>query len=464
MFFLMLVVLIVFLQPTIRKIRKEKKDVISTFLQLPKDWIEIIHEDCSDLHRRFCEEELGRQDEASTSHSATQDANNDKLERFESGIDSTVGGFKAESSGNLQESFFSSLLNESDGALSDSGSVSKGAGIKGGKDRAGTSSVIKRKPRKNKQNRLWILFWTLLVLSSLVPVAMCLWGILIASTFKHYSYEIQLSSLRPTLSLMVHKTIRENFLYSTVTSASSPISSLTGLSDGFFKDGDLDYAISRLDQVNSQLVHGDDSIGVPGVVKSSKLYQMAFLNACDGVSSSASKQSLIGGLYRSSSASCSEFHDGIFNYGTHHAISAYIRDCGLAILDLTKKLGNSTAPAVALSTLNSTMTESRSYWLVNNMEQLFLTEALVDSVGLYLTEVSNLIDSFVSDQSLMLGVYLAVVVLCFIFYYRPFLNKLKEESKSTRSMLLMIPNEFFEPGFGTDQYSSKMNYESQEEE
>eukprot|EP00744_Colponema_vietnamica_P012309 GILI01017293.1.p1 GENE.GILI01017293.1~~GILI01017293.1.p1 ORF type:complete len:376 (+),score=65.36 GILI01017293.1:1-1128(+) len=119
-----------------------------------------------------------------------------------------------------------------------------------------------------------------------------------------------------------------------------------------------------------------------------------------------------------------------FNYTSTPAPSNFVPLGGITYLDHSNR--------TVFNVLNSTL-NGPDWRYIEDLSMLYVRPGITQSTSLYITEVSSFILEFLRNRLTVTIVMLLLLVFCFFLLYVPFLNRLDQKLKDSRSLLLFLP-------------------------
>ena len=135
---------------------------------------------------------------------------------------------------------------------------------------------------------------------------------------------------------------------------------------------------------------------------------------------------------------CENFGRKILTQGLDPSIGALISSHKTFAINLHQSINNQN-----FSFVNQTLT-SPDFSFIETLSETYMQPALIVFQQQYSDEISSGINSFNNILQILLAVFICLLVVLYMFIYRPMVNQLDMQLKRTRGMLLMIPIDVIE--------------------
>eukprot|EP00743_Colponemidia_sp_Colp-15_P006092 GILK01006550.1.p1 GENE.GILK01006550.1~~GILK01006550.1.p1 ORF type:complete len:1762 (+),score=338.24 GILK01006550.1:171-5456(+) len=376
--------LLIFFLPSFRQTWRERHRVLSLLVEIPKMYVSDMRQQCLEAYKSFKESELA--DDGDDAQEAIEDLDDITLTANVDPMD---------------------LLNQQ---------------LEGHR-RKKTNSLVGM--------RLWGNYVILFVVVVAFFAGTLLWVIDAQQTGHVLSTELYYAIRRPSLIRELHYDLRE-YLVTTLNSTGQ-----------LYADETKTYSIANstaasLETIQEELMFGSTADDLPGT--SNRLFDQDKLMFQDGC------------VNATVSTACQTFYGGIMSHGVHPAIQQYLRSFealtySYIVQEAALTASNTKTLANMINVWNSSYL-SDDYNVISTLDSTYLLQALLYSNDLYAAGMQSFVDTFLATRQMVVLVFIVVLVLGLLVVELPYLYKLDDELRNTRSILLMVPNDLLQSVYG----------------
>jgi len=196
---------------------------------------------------------------------------------------------------------------------------------------------------------------------------------------------------------------------------------------------------TRLDTLElweDALLFGHSQLRVPGALKRHHaLDNLNFGNVCDVITYAGAASETVWTIPDGPDRHCSAVANGVFTKGLKAGFTLYI--------DIARSLREQ---LLTVSTDNNVtrvhnVLVSEQMQTLTLLERTWLSHALHVEAELYLQAQVDHLQQLLHIRSIMLGVFLALLVVCYLVVYDPLVVAMDAHLKTVRGLLVVVPAE-----------------------